>query len=91
MRWLPLGRLLAAGIQVVFALAVAGSVEAHAQNCTVGNASGSYGNVGVLSGAVDDSTSTFTVSCTGGKNQTVRLCIEMSAGSPTDAGKRALF
>src|SRR5207253_9616364 len=61
-----------------------------AQSCTVTNASGSYGNVDVLSGAADNSMSTFTVTCTGNKNNTVRLCLEMSAGSPTDAGKRAL-
>jgi spore coat protein U-like protein len=61
-----------------------------AQSCTLTNASGSYGNVDVLSGAADNSTSTFTVTCTGKKSNTVRLCLEMSAGSPTDAGKRAL-
>jgi spore coat protein U-like protein len=64
--------------------------DAQAQSCTVTNASGSYGNVDVLSGAAADSTSTFTVTCSGKKNNTVRLCIEMAAGSSTDAGKRAL-
>ena len=90
MRWLPFGRFLAAAIQVVFALAVVGCVGAHAQTCTTANASGSYGNTNVLSGAANNSTSSFTITCTGSKNTTVRLCIEMSAGSPTDAGKRAL-
>jgi len=70
--------------------AVIFSCPSQAQNCTVTSASGSYGNVNVLSGASNDSTSTFTVTCTGHKNNTVRLCIEMGAGSPTDAGKRAL-
>jgi spore coat protein U-like protein len=64
--------------------------DAYAQSCTVTNASGSYGNVAVLSGSAVDITSTFTVTCSGKKNNTVRLCIEMAAGSPTDAGKRAL-
>jgi spore coat protein U-like protein len=37
----------------------------------------------------------FQLSCReimrfGNKNKTVRLCIEMGAGSPTDAGRRAL-
>ncbi len=64
--------------------------HAHAQSCTVTNASGSYGNVSVLSGSVVDITSTFTVTCSGKKNNAVRLCLEMAAGSPTDAGKRAL-
>ena len=63
---------------------------AQAQSCSVSTASGSYGNVNVLSGAAADTTSTFTVTCTGKKNNTVRLCLEMAAGSPTDAGKRAL-
>jgi spore coat protein U-like protein len=76
-------------IGAVIALALAVS-RAQAQSCSVTAASGSYGNVNVLSGATDDSTSTFTVSCSGPKNSTVRLCIEMSAGSPTDSGKRAL-
>ena len=61
-----------------------------AQSCTVTAASGAYGSVDVLSGAADDSTSTFTVTCTGNKNKTVRLCIELPAGSPTDGTKRAL-
>jgi spore coat protein U-like protein len=64
--------------------------SAQAQSCTVTTASGSYGTVNVLSGASSDSTSTFTVTCSGTKNNTVRLCIEMSAGSPLDGTKRAL-
>jgi spore coat protein U-like protein len=71
-------------------VAILASSPAEAQNCTVTNASGSYGNVNVLSGASADTTSSFTVSCTGNTNATVRLCIEMSAGSPTDGSKRAL-
>jgi len=63
---------------------------ARAETCTVTNASGSYGNVDVLSGAPSDSSTTFTVTCQGSKNKTIRLCIEMGAGSPTDAGRRAL-
>ena len=55
---------------------------AQAQVCTVSNASGSYGNVDVLAGAAVDTTSSFSVTCTGNKNKTVRLCIEMGAGSP---------
>ena len=71
-------------------IALAVSSPALAQSCSVTNASGSYGSINVLSGAAVDTTSTFTVTCSGKKNNTVRLCIEMSAGSPTDAGKRAL-
>jgi spore coat protein U-like protein len=72
-------------------LAAMACSPAQAQSCTVAIASGSYGNVNVLSGAAADSTSTITVTCTGNTNATVRLCIEMGAGiSPTHAGKRAL-
>jgi spore coat protein U-like protein len=87
------------GIAVHFAAVLTGAMlvaamassPAQAQSCTVTNASGSYGNVDVLSGTAADTTSTFTVSCQGNNNATVRLCIEMSAGSsPTDGGKRAL-
>jgi spore coat protein U-like protein len=66
------------------------SSRAQAQSCAVTNASGSYGNIDALSGAAADSTSTFTVTCSGSKNKIVRLCIEMAAGSPTDGSKRAL-
>jgi spore coat protein U-like protein len=61
-------------------LAAIAGAPAQAQSCTVANASGSYGNVDVLSGAAVDSTSTLTVTCTGNTNATVRLCIEMGAG-----------
>jgi spore coat protein U-like protein len=67
------------------------SVPAIAQSCTITNASGSYGNVNVLAGAASDSTSSLTVTCSGNRNATVRLCMEMGAGSsPTDGAKRAL-
>jgi spore coat protein U-like protein len=80
------------GLLLVAAICIAAIVSspALAQSCTVTNASGSYGNVNVLSGGAADTTSTFTVTCSGKKNNTVRLCIEMGAGSPADAGKRAL-
>jgi hypothetical protein len=38
------------------------------QTCTVGATSGAYGSVSVLSGAADDTTTTFIVSCSGTKN-----------------------
>ena len=66
------------------------TLRAQAQSRSVTAASGAYGNANVLSGASDDSTSTLTVSCSGHKSSTVRLRIEMSAGLPTDGGKRAL-
>jgi len=77
------------------ALAIAAmlsATRAEAQTCTIGSGSGSYGTVNVLAGTAIDTTSTFTVSCTGTANQTVRLCIEMGAGSspPGPSGERAL-
>src|SRR5262249_58043635 len=63
---------------------------AHAQSCSITPASGSFGTINVLSGAAIDSSSTFSVSCTGNRNQTIRLCIEFGGGSPTDNGQRAL-
>jgi len=64
---------------------------ARAQSCSITTASGSFGNVSILSGAADDSSSTFSVSCTGTANQTVRLCINWGAGnSPDGSGNRLL-
>jgi spore coat protein U-like protein len=90
MRSVTVGQLAAVIHLAILALAILGCAPAQAQTCTVGAASGAYGNINVLSGAADDTTSTVTVSCSGTKNTTVRLCIELSAGSSTDAGKRAL-
>jgi spore coat protein U-like protein len=86
-------RASAAGIVAAFAIALSLAIlpsDAWAQSCTLSNASGSYGNVNILSGANTDTTSTFTVTCSGNSGKTIRLCIEMSAGSPLDGSKRAL-
>ena len=65
---------------------------AQAQSCAIGTGSGSFGNVTILSGAADDSSSTFSVTCTGTANQTVRLCIDWGAGnSPDGAGNRMMY
>jgi len=64
---------------------------AFAQTCSITAFNGSYGAVDVLSGGADDSSNTFTISCTGTANQTVRLCIEMGPGNNPDAsGNRVL-
>jgi spore coat protein U-like protein len=54
---------------------------ANAQSCTIGAASGSFGTPDVLAGTSIPSTTTFSVSCTGTANSTVRLCIEMGRGA----------
>lgn len=83
---LALGRALAA------AGVTAAPAPAWAQSCSVTAASGSYGTVDVLPGAAVDSSTTFSVSCSGKKNDTVRLCIEMGRGAsaPGPSGERAL-
>jgi spore coat protein U-like protein len=53
---------------------------ARAQTCAVTTASGNYGNVDVLSGLPTATSSLFTVTCTGTRNATVRLCIGISYG-----------
>jgi spore coat protein U-like protein len=81
---------------IAFAIVLSGSNgfgvgTARAQSCSIGTGSGAYGNVAILSGAAADSSSTFTVSCTGTANQTVRLCIEWGAGNSPDASGNRLL
>lgn len=63
-----------------------------AQTCSVTSASGSFGTVDVLLGTAVDSSSNFTVSCSGSSNATVRLCIEFGRGASAAGprGERAL-
>ncbi|WP_167514653.1 Csu type fimbrial protein [Mesorhizobium intechi] len=63
---------------------------ARSQSCSITTANGSYGAVDILSGAVDDTTATFSINCTGTANQTVRLCVELSPGQTNAAGNRRL-
>jgi len=65
---------------------------ANAQSCTIGAASGSFGTADVLAGTSIPSTTTFSVSCSGTANRTVRLCIEMGRGASAagPSGERAL-
>jgi spore coat protein U-like protein len=62
-------------------------------SCTITAISGGYGPVNILSGAVDDSTAAFSVSCTGGSsNAVIRLCVEIGLGSTAagPSGERVL-
>ncbi|MER9580557.1 spore coat U domain-containing protein [Mesorhizobium sp. M0051] len=63
---------------------------AWSQSCSVTAVSGSYGAVDILSGAVDDTTATFSISCSGVIFSTVRLCVELSPGQTNTAGNRRL-
>jgi spore coat protein U-like protein len=70
--------------------AIGASERALAQSCSITPANGAYGAVDILSGAVDDTSTTFTVSCSGSSNQTVRLCVEFGEGDSNGSGQRAL-
>lgn len=55
---------------------------AAAQTCNADVPSGNYGNVDILSGGTNDTTASFTVTCTGGiHNSTLRLCMDVSYGN----------
>jgi spore coat protein U-like protein len=85
--WLPTAILLAAFVVIPIRPAKA------ALNCSITAISGGYGAVNILSGAVDDSTAAFSVSCTGGSsNAVIRLCVEIGLGSTAagPSGERVL-
>ena len=64
----------------------------NAQTCSITPADGSYGTVSVLGGSAVDSSTTFTVNCSGLIGWTVRLCIEIGPGFEYDAsGNRVLL
>ena len=77
-------------------IAVVGALSlpqrAMAQSCSVTPASGSFGTIDVLAGSSVDSTSSFSVTCSGTADSQVRLCIELGRGAsaPGPMGQRAL-
>jgi spore coat protein U-like protein len=59
------------------------AVCANAQSCSVSAASGNYGSVDILSGGSIDTTSSFTVNCSGcALGCTYNLCVQFDQGSP---------
>jgi len=70
--------------------AVAGAISATAQTCTVNMSSVAFGNIDVVGGAAVDTTSTLTVTCSGGSASGQRVCISIDAGSAGDATSREL-
>jgi spore coat protein U-like protein len=59
------------------------AVEANAQTCSVTAAPGNYGSVNILSGSSVNTTSSFTVTCTGCPlGCTYNACIQFDQGSP---------
>lgn len=63
---------------------------AHAQSCSIGPVSGSYGVVDILGGAQVDTSASFSISCTGTTGQVVRTCVELSPGQTNGLGQRRL-
>lgn len=81
----PIARC-AAATSVFLAVIMIFAVSANAQSCTVGAASGNYGSVDILSGGAIDTTSTFTVNCSGcplGCNYNV--CVQFDQGAPNSS------
>lgn len=72
------GALIALLLVVLLALAFIQTAQAQTCNATIPTAS--YGNVDILSGAVADTSGSFTVTCTGTRNRTLRLCLDVSYG-----------
>jgi spore coat protein U-like protein len=71
-------------------LSIAISAGALAQTCTVSMPAISFGSVNVLSGAAVNTTSTVTVTCSGGTSAGQRVCISIGAGSASDSTSRKL-
>ena len=67
-------------------LQIAASFSAGAQSCSVTSASGNYGSVDILAGGAVDTTSTFTVTCSGcALGCTVNACVQFNQGAPNSS------
>lgn len=66
------------------------STGALAQTCTVSMPTIAFGNVNVLAGAAVNTTSTVTLTCSGGTSAGQRVCISIGAGSASDSTSRQL-
>lgn len=72
-------------VWVFFAAIMLLAPAANAQSCSVSAASGNYGSVDILSGNSVDTTSSFTVNCSGCLSVlgcTYNVCIQFDQGSP---------
>ena len=82
-------RICASGWMLVFLLAACAGAQA--QSCTVAMPAMAFGNVNVLPGTAVDTTTTLTVTCSGGSgNNPRRICISIGAGSANDATSRQM-
>jgi spore coat protein U-like protein len=66
------------------------STGALAQTCTVSMPTIAFGSVNVLAGAAINTTTTVSVTCSGGTSAGQRVCISIGAGSANDATSRQL-
>ncbi len=64
--------------------------SALAQHCTVTMPTIAFGNVNVLAGTPVYTTSTVSVTCSGGSSAAQRVCISIGAGSASDSTSRQL-
>jgi spore coat protein U-like protein len=70
---------------MIFVAMLALGAGANAQSCSVSTASGNYGSVDILSGGSVDTTSSFSVTCSGCLSPlgcTYNVCIQFDQGSP---------
>lgn len=84
-------RILSASPLAALALLLACQTAAFAQTCTVSETAIAFGNIDVLSGAAIDTTSTMTLTCSGGGGVGQSLCISIDVGSQGDATSRKLL
>jgi spore coat protein U-like protein len=76
---------------IIFLTMLQSSAQAASSpTCTVSMSTVAFGNVDVLAGTAVDTTSTLTVSCSGGAGTGQRLCISIGVGSAGDATSRKL-
>lgn len=73
---------------VILALSIV--TGAFAQTCTVSLPAIAFGNVNVLPGTAVDVTGTVTVTCSSGGSAGQRVCINIGAGSSSDATSRRM-
>ena len=82
-------RRICASARVVILLLIV-STSALAQTCTVSMPTIAFGSVNVLAGAAINTTTTVSVTCSGGTSAGQRVCISIGAGSANDATSRQL-
>src|SRR5437016_22330 len=68
-------------LAILLLLVLFAPAAALAQTCTVTPAAGNYGSVDILAGAAVNTSSTFSVACTGAL-VTLGICIQFDQGSP---------